>query len=323
MGACDSSSSGGTSGGSIAFSNLPTELAKTFCATAGTCLGPLIDTLLNVSDCETFLTRRFEEGDFSLIQAAIDDGRVNYDPTKAPACLDAIQNAGCGFFGKRLSLLCADALSGTLSGGSQCTLNAECGTGLFCKLDTQCPGACTPFLSAGMSCTKDDECGDGLTCSDTNVCQAASSFQVSAAVGEACNPEQAEFCQSGLVCALDGQDPVAPWKCEQPATGTDCHIAFPEWCPSGQFCELQQGAVTGSCVAMPQIGSACGSRYPDDQGGVCPADSVCSGRSITPTTSVLGTCKAYAMTGSPCADDTECYSEHCVSGNCAASECAP
>lgn len=209
----------------------------------------------------------------------------------------------------RLSVLCADALHGTKKAGTTCTFSAECAPGLFCKMD-QCPGVCTSLLSEGSACTIDDECASGLQCNDKGTCATPPSFQVTAASGATCDPAAAQFCQSGLVCAVLSENPVH-WQCEQPATGSTCHVAIPEECPAGQYCKLTN-SVDGTCTALPAVGSACAARYPNDANPVCPTDSVCS----------VGTCKSYASLGSACAANDECYSKVCRSGTCAATQCA-
>jgi hypothetical protein len=309
VGACGGSSEGGGGPASVPFSSLAPKLADAVCTTAETCLGPIFTTLINSNDCTGRFTTSIEEGSFSLIQAAIDAGTIKYDGTKVQDCLDAISATGCAFLGSRISVLCASALAGTKAGGAACTFSAECAPGMFCKMD-QCPGACTQLLADGAACAGDDECRSGSNCDDkTKVCKQAVSIQLSGAEGASCDPSTATLCQNGLVCALAS---ATGWTCEQPATGTTCHRAIPEGCPDGQYCKLDANSLSGTCTAMPAIGSACAPHSMNDDSPACPKDSVCS----------LGTCKAYVSLGSPCADDIECYSEACVSGKCQATKCA-
>lgn len=308
-GACGGSeSSGGTSGG-VSLVDVPPQIAAAACNAASTCLGPLFTTLLNASSCESQITKSIEQGDFSLVPDAVAAGTVLYDASKLSACLDAIRNSGCGFIGTRLSVLCADALHGTVKSGDTCKFNGQCAPGLFCQMN-QCPGVCTSLYAQGHACNTDDECMSGLQCNDTGTCAPSASFDVTGANGAACDPSAARFCQTGLVCALASFNP-AQWKCEQPATGSTCHLAIPEGCPSGQYCKITSTSIDGTCTALPAIGSACADRYPNDTNPVCPVDSICS----------MGTCKAYASLGSPCAANEECYSKVCRSGTCAATEC--
>lgn len=320
VGACGGSESSGSTSGPpdacakvscIPLADVPAQVAGAACNAASTCLGPLFATLLNASSCESQLTKSIQQGDFSLVPDAVAAGTVQYDASKLSTCLDAIRNSGCGFLGTRLSVLCADALHGTVKAGSSCTFNGQCAPGLFCQM-TQCPGVCTSLYAQGHACTTDDECMSGLQCDDNGTCAPISSFQVTGAINAACDPAAAQFCQTGLVCALTSLSP-AQWKCEQPATGSTCHLAIPEGCPSGQYCKLGSGSVDGTCTALPAVGSACADRFPNDTNPVCPIDSVCS----------MGTCKAYASLGSPCAANEECYSKVCKSGTCAATQCSP
>ena len=352
---------GGCGGGSddsapaVAISELPDKLASHACYALDRCFQASGLDLFAGSDCETELVTELHEGDFALLQQAVDDGRVHYDGTKVDACMSAIEKAGCEFLVRRLSALCPDVIKGSVELGGDCTISAECGKDAFCKTDAACPGTCTSLLAEGKSCTDDDECQDRLECGSTSdacvapgeegdacggsddppcapwlLCRQGDSGGscaqltdvFAAADGEACDATQQQFCNKGLTCALTGidtsQNPAEPqWQCEKPTQGPDCHAAYPEQCPEGQYCELGAGSITGSCKPAPDEGQACASHVPSDAS---------SDRDIcTPglSCSSAGKCIARAHLHKACEIDDDCYSKHCADGVCVSAVCAP
>lgn len=347
--ACGGSGSGSDTGPKL--SEVPATLATASCNVLARCLGPAYDPFLAGQSCTDRLTVASEEGEFSLIQSAIDAHRVTYDGTKVAACLSAIDAAGCTVFTKRLTTECAGVLTGTVASGGDCTLNAECHSGLFCQADSTCPGKCTALLGAGSACKVSDSCQDGLLCSDKSktcikpakegepcgasatecpvnlVCVGPTATQpgtcksidsvFAAAEGAACDAPNSVLCQKGLSCAISALDQQGKlvWKCEKPATSQTCHVGYPETCPSGQFCQLAGTTVdSGSCQPLPGDGEACASQTPSDP---MSARDHCA----STTTCVGATCKAIQHLNGACTTDAECFSKLCKTGKCVPSEC--
>lgn len=314
----DAGGAGGSAGTPI--SDVPAQFAPAICDTASQCYGPILDFLLGGNSCTGLLTKQLQQSDFSLVEAAVAKGTVEYDGTKLPACLDAIRQKGCAILSTRLSGVCSDVLRGTIAAGQACTFDAECTPGLFCKTTT-CPGVCTSFLAEATPCESDGNCQDGLSCGTpqgggTKVCKKAVAVDLSGKTGDTCDPTTAKLCQSGLACAgVSNAAGRASFQCETPLTAPACHVAFPEECPSGQFCKLPPNSFDGTCAPVPKVGEPCGKYSPSDNRPVCAPASVCDTAS--------GNCVAFQDLAGACTADNQCYSKSCdTAGKCVASKCA-
>jgi hypothetical protein len=311
---------GDSASSSVSLTDLPPKLASAYCSALSGCYGPVASALTNGADCAPLLTERLREG-LSPLEDAVAQGTVLYDGTKVDACLTQLGKVSCELSATRLGTLCPGLIQGTKKAGDACTLDEECGAALFCDESRSCPGACTPLLSEGQSCSDNDACQNGLSCSN-GACSKPIAAQFVAAEGEACNPDpaRAEYCKSGLSCALTGissgpSGAQVAFTCEKPPTDGSCHVGIPEECPSGQYCEGTTGSVTGTCKLLPTIGAPCARHFPNDTTAqaVCPPNSVCDAGTST--------CRAYAHLGEPCSADAECYSSRCKDGQCVAKKC--
>jgi hypothetical protein len=349
-GACGGSSTDGDSAANVALEDLPKELASVTCEVVDQCFAGAYSVISGGEDCNTSITRSIEDGEFGLVQRAVDAGEVTYDPSAVSGCLDAVRSAGCAIFTQRLGELCADVLVGAVASGGDCTISVQCQSGLFCKTDAACPGTCTALLAAGQACEDDDQCQSGLLCSgdtgrcivpakkgqacgggteppcppdlvcqgddDTTpgTCRAFADVFVKGE-GSSCDIMGTDLCSLGLSCAVVGvnADNSLDMQCAQPASsGGACHLAIPEHCPSGEFCELQPQSVDGTCRPTPTDGQPCGVQSPDQGATVCAAEHVC----------INGTCQALQRLGAPCQIADTCYSGVCTSGGCAPTHCA-
>lgn len=355
------------SGGNTSSSNpipieqIPTELAKSFCAAEQACNPFFYSVAFTVSDCVTTFSKQFQEASFNDIQAAVTAGTVKYDGNQARTCADAIAAGGCQVLDNNTPESCRLALSGSAETGADCDIDEECKGLARCDVSAgTCPGTCAPRASAGVACGKDDDCALGYVCSAvTSRCVAP------AAEGEPCAGTVAEDCAAGLLCIGDDTAKKQAGTCKTAAatlTGRDgdpCDLQSGPWCADGLSCVVQSiasGALRSKCQAVATPGGSCGLGIPSDcpKGQYCPlqvADLVggtftatctalpAAGDACAPkvalircaadlvcddtTTPAKPVCITPHDLGQTCSDDTLCYSQHCVGGACVpASSCA-
>lgn len=332
----------------VELKDVPGLLAETICKVTLDCLGPASTIAATRSDCVDTFTRQFEDGEFALIQQAIDDGTVDYDGTVVTECTRGIERAGCDILTTRLKTICPDLVSGEIAGGDECSLDAQCEDGHFCKMSAACPGTCTPLGSSGEPCDQTDDCRDGLLCDgvpgtclapaadgeacrgDTgrgcgpaSYCAGASGDEAgtcrgadevfSRARGESCDPTAGDFCEPESVCAATGvEDGQIVFECEAKAEETACHVAIPEACPEGRYCVLTGDTAEGECQSLPGDGEPCGKAAPQEVPTRCRPNSVC----------VMGTCRQIHRLGESCSIGAECYSGVCTEGSCRPTICS-
>lgn len=219
-------------------------------------------------------------------RAAVEAGRLSYDPVKAKACA-ALTVGACGntealSYGTRPQNLqgtaCVGVVSGTLELGDECHPDStnyadECAQG-FCA-PTACPSTCTAYAGAEEDC-------DGLTsiCDPTTLfCNAQNSCQPFVAPGQPC-PGRNE-CTPGDVChGIDDQT----YLCTTPvAVGEDCDA-------TGDVCADRAVCFDGKCTAKVALDEPC------QHSSNCPAGAYCN-----------GTCLAYVE----------------LEGDCSFGNCAP
>jgi hypothetical protein len=347
FGGCGGSGNDGDA--STPLSELPDKLAATLCGILETCLGPSADLYLRGADCIQQSKRDVSNGEFALLERAVNAGSVQYDGTKVDGCLRALEASGCDVFVNRIVSVCEGVIVGSGGSGDDCTLDAECRSGHFCRTDASCPGTCSALLAAGQSCTDDDDCADGTICSDDTArcvrparegescggasgppcvanlgCQGATETAsgtcvalddvYAASSGASCDFFMGQLCQAGQTCALLAVTGEQQFEmgCEPPVSGGACRIAVPEQCPTGQFCELPANSVEGTCTALPGDGAPCAGRSPTEDPEFCAIDHVC----------LSGTCRALQALGEACEDDAQCISGVCADGGCSPSRCA-
>lgn len=346
---------GGSSGGSgIPFSEVKALYVEASCDSARACFGAAFDVFLAGRDCEEMVSQQVDSGEFPLLQAAIDDGRVVYDGTEMQACADAVSARGCDGFLQREPAECQAAIDGTVELGADCTLDAECKGQAFCKATGACPGKCSALQPAGAACGSDDDCAPGLECpSDSRLCAAP------AAKGADCEGGVAPECGPGMLCLGADDEQGTPGECftqEEAFTGdvgAPCAFGVDTVCKPELSCSisLQGSSLVGACVAKYAAGGPCKPAFPE----ACPTgqfcklpepgagppvlDGVCTAlpRAGEPCGSLLGPgacepyhvcvyaqpedpsgiCRAIADNGAPCSVDDQCWSERCVNGACA------
>jgi hypothetical protein len=341
------STDGGWGGGgapAIPIDQLPAKIAQMQCGVVQACLGEAYELLLPGMDCETMFGRQVEDGDWTNIRKAIDEGRVVYHGDKAQACLDAWAAMGCDTVVNRAPDICEEALTGTVDDGGDCTVDAECKGRLFCKSDGACPGKCSALLGEGAACHDSDECESGLACDDTLqkcarpgkkgdacgagkpdcmlglLCLGASqtasgtckelSEVFSEPAGSSCDIEHGPWCAIGSSCVVESWTANGPKAtCKAPVgTGATCGVGVPNQCPADEYCnaDLAHGSFTGTCTALPKAGEDCVL-----MAGMTP----CAPYHVCDST---GKCRLLQRLGAACQEDVECYSENCVGGVCTA-----
>jgi hypothetical protein len=330
---------------SVPLEDLPSAYASAVCTAADTCLGALMPIFVAGGDCETRYRELLANAAVPLFETAIARGSLGYDPTRVPACMDAIATGGCdALAGGLLPAACEDALTGTVALGGACDLDAECLDDAACVQNTTCPGTCTARGGPGHGCTRNDECQRGFVCDSTvctappaegQACQGPSAPDCrigllclggnatrqgtchtqaelfTAAVGAACGLQAGPWCQEGLACviqAVPAPGTPATFLCEAPvASGAACQAGVPDPCPPTEYCtaRLATGVIDGTCTALPVGGEPCAVRL---VGATCAAGHAC----------IAGTCRPLQANGGACGSAAECYSGVCTSGVCVA-----
>jgi hypothetical protein len=211
-------------------------------------------------------------------------------PSALEACAMALKALGCNLLQESVS---ACAVTGDLTNGSPCNLNAQCQSGLCStsNLTSMC-GVCLPVVPVGGSCAPaggtSPACASGSTCGNDDTCVAITP----SGKGGSCAGGRATPCAPGLYCASTG-------TCQAAATaGQTCGINTP--CASPLACTGSRNDAGGSTCQRPgPLGAPCG----DDE-------DCASGLGCSPTTD---TCDGVAWTsgGQTCGGLTHCLGASC------------
>ncbi len=336
----------GTSGPTIA--EIPQAFTSIFCDAFTECVGPMAKLQFRGQSCEEEFGKTIADGNLSLLQGAVDDGKVTYHQDKAQDCLDAFAGRGCDLFTTRTPDECQEAIVGTVPENGACTLDFECEGRLFCKADATCPGACTVLQPAGTECSSSDECVDGLVCDDNlDVCGTP------AGVGDVCD-NGAPNCAMGLSCWGNDQGGETRKCISNEAlfaneSGATCDVSG-DLCNVENYCALEVDTsvnppvLVGTCVAEAASGGACKPAFPDQcpqneycktpeagpqqfdgtctalpgAGAACLSIEAWTPKCVTGTACVNNKCETIARLGGSCASGNACYSEACVDGACVA-----
>jgi hypothetical protein len=333
----------------VPLENVPERYAEAYCGVLERCSGFFFELVFPLEDCATLAAEAARQGGFSALEAAVEDGRIEYHPDKAEACFDAIEARDCADANDRDIEACEAALSGTVPEDGDCELDEECEGSLICETNAVCPGVCVKRYGPGVACLESDECADGLVCStatahcvapagEGGACEGGTEPQCDVGLlcvgndnsqqrpgscrpldsvlfqgaGESCDPTNAELCEDGLACVLTGlnEELAAAWECQPiAASGGTCRLGLPEQCPAGEYCDVTL------------VGAAAG------QASECetlPAPGEpCAPRPF----GFLAACEAYARCedglcvalrdlGESCSSSAVCYSGYCAGGAC-------
>lgn len=244
-------------------------------------------------------------------RAAIDAGRLVYDPLRAAECAalsvggcDAIEAFAFGVGDPQSGFLRSDACVGVVVGavqlGQPCHADSqryanECGEG-FCSTNT-CPGECTAYSEIDGPCD-----GTSSKCDPAAAyCNAQNECSPWPALGEVCS---AADCAPGLACRSDGDS----GSCVAPVpVGDDCDAAL-DVCVEGALC------YEGECVTEVPLGEPCEGDAQCSTSGYCnetcqarvALSGDCSGgqQCVQGAVCVEGACRLYGQDGEDCPCDT-------------------
>lgn len=223
-------------------------------------------------------------------RAAIEAGRLAYDPIRAEAC--AAKSVGdCntisafafpdGTSWTSTAAACQGVVTPQVPLGGACHANStryssECKGG-FCGGST-CPGTCVAYAKLHESCDQTTLCDPSVHVCSLGKCE------VYPKLGEACTADS--LCDLGLLCALDAKP--TPVCAERRGLGQACQ--WPSQC-ADEWTTCSQN----KCVEVSVPDASCANS------GSCPSDSYCDG----------ATCKPRRPVNSDCSDD----SAACVQGS--------
>jgi hypothetical protein len=344
-GAGQGQSSGATGGGAASvgpnapLTDYPRLYAAATCALLQRCLSQVSG---EVEACTDSFELALREQVVPVLDQAVKEGRVAYNPKGLPACLAALEKASCD---EVRYAECTGVFGGSKKAGESCVLDLECADQQQCAVSGMCPGSCAPAGKAGEACSTYNRCAPGLTCQsdvcvataklgepcgtktpcqgygfcsgrdataqgDTGTCVARSELATSGQ-DEPCEAFDEPLCKPGFVCTtrLDGE--VVVGSCQKPvASGAACTYSTPDPCPRGEYCGITSALgvkpATGACQPQPKVGEPClfeGSRL-----ATCETGSKCDVESKL--------CIATSHLDGPCTKDGDCYSDTCVDGKC-------
>jgi len=136
---------------------------------------------------------------FSVMDGAIQDNRVRFDPAVLESCIESFRNIGCG--DQPPSEICKEAFTGLQAYDEGCQFTVECSASNFCLGGPDICGGCTQKFLAGEECFGfEDECVDGTECvsvsdTETSVCVPVRQD------GESCGTVSTGVCADGMTCA--------------------------------------------------------------------------------------------------------------------------
>jgi len=296
--------SGDDGGGPIAIDDLEPALVNAYC-----------NLYVNCGLLEDQATCRSLDVDVDIdadLLAAVEAGKVKYDPQKARECLSGL-GASCERGAATTSSeACDQTFTGTVAGGGQCAIDEEC-VSRQCDVpacpDACCQGTCTgdaptPRPHAGESCATNSQCVDSYCDIDTTTCTAykpigeacTSTTQCGLAVcanqictarpgpGEACTPGSASSCSLvGYTCSATSQTCVAYGLGGDPCTS------------NAECSPIYTCGAAGTCQLRPRLGEAC------DANNGCIDRSYCDEATLK--------CTAPKADGATCTSDRECQND--------------
>jgi hypothetical protein len=262
----------------------------------------------------------------SRVKTAVDAKTINFDSSKAQACLDHVKAESCTMDEIQQETPCDLALAGQVAHNGACHEDEECAGWGYCeRINDACPGVCKdPGASqTGGPCANGQICLGDTYCAPGGTCEAV----VRVNDGQPCDNAGVQ-CKDGFYCDGTCQARKTTGTCggeDECVARSTCNIVCSQPKKVGEACsigECDMGAYCagGTCADWPTSG-ACGAIGGEIVGcleGYC-ADINGLG---------VGTCKPPKADGEDCdalPGDLECASFNCntTTGKCeAASACS-
>jgi hypothetical protein len=344
-GAGQGQSGGSTSGGATSvgpnapLTDYPRLYAASTCVLLQRCLSGVA---AEVEACTDSFELALRDQVTPVLDQAVKEGRVAYNPKGLPECLAALEKASCDevLFGE-----CSGVFTGTKKTGESCVLDLECADQQQCAVSDRCPGSCAPAGKQGEACSTYNRCAPGFTCAselcvktaklgeacgadvkcqgygfcsgfeattpgDMGTCVARNELATSGQ-DEPCEPFSEPLCKAGFVCTTKLEGDVVVGSCQKPvASGAACTFSTPDPCPRGEYCSITSAVgvkpATGACQPQPKVGETC--LFEGSRAATCESGSKCDVDSTL--------CVASSHLGGPCTKDGGCYSDTCVDGKC-------
>jgi hypothetical protein len=264
-----------------------------------------------------------------MLDAAITNGRLTYDPSKAADCLAQLSKpVACTADSPEGPSCVVSVLAGGVADGQPCESDYLCHAGSACTvadLTDGCPAqTCRHIPVAGEKCAL---LGGGPTCAFGASC-VADTCVANAKLGDRCGAASDPGCDQNLYCAIDEPAPTckrdvvngpcvdrlgcfdyqycdSTHQChDRLPVGADCSTD-PTSCQSFTACD----PTTHLCVEASHVGQLCGN--------LLSFSFLCQGGTCQPDDKNVLHCVVPAADDAPCANGYEC-----ASGYCAASKCA-
>ncbi len=180
------------------------------------------------------------------------------------------------------------------SGGGNCSVNSDCGSGGMCV-----DGTCQPNNSS--QCTSPSQCPSGSTCNSSGFCESGNCTQTGCVSGYSCVIQNGT---ASCVATTDGGPPpysgcFSDSDCTGTGAGSKCLnsvcTAPANQCADATQCAANEQCVQGVCTPSCSSTVACPSGYSCDL-----TNGVCTGN---PNPCTLG--------GNQCTGGTVCVQQHC------------
>lgn len=172
----------------------------------------------------------------AVLERALANGTVRFDPDAASACLAAIASSCTFGWGQHPS--CDRALIGTQAIGGSCGSDFECAPGLHCEGIDPCVGTCARDAQLGDSCAMGERCAAGLACDYDGSGRCETATHESRAEGEPCGTISSPA--DGVVVAVCGPELYCSETCRAfPPEGAICDPDGPHpQCAAGTLCAV-------------------------------------------------------------------------------------
>jgi len=269
-----------------------------------------------------------------VLQAAVDDGRAEFNAANVKACRELIQSAECAVEPEEPPVGCVpveipeespcdleNLVIGKVERGHVCTspgTSFECKEGLTCVRYNSLglDGVCVEPGDVGEYCYSDGECNEELYCSfQDGTCQVPAGEGETCAFADPLDPTPSPFtqiikCAEGLSC-----DPVSKTCVGGCKAGAICQRDENCDTEAGLTCiGNRQGLVTGRCDVLHEDGQPCDAPNGNDD---CAAGLRCDVDPRDPTQDI---CQPKFIDAASCVGYTN---DDCASGFCNGSVCVP